>query len=186
VSAQPTRRCSRAQRRVPEANVDWEVRASGIGRGGMFRRLANERGSVLSTTAEVIGVITGLLAMWQFAASHDIVPGRSPVQIVRDVVDGTSSPQPHPTFTGTDGIDGQPLDAPGGLELSACSLSWDPVDGAERYFIVRDGFRVAQTESRSLDLGFWADDGTHEFRVIAHAFGKDDSQPSDSVTVDPC
>lgn len=159
----------------------------------MSRGLGDERGSTLSIVADVLGIVTALLALWEIGARVDVIPGPSPVQRVQEVIDDSpeqeDSPIPAPSISTVDGQETQPLEVPTNVQISGgCdgfTLTWDPVESAERYFIERDGFRIDTTTDTEYQFSSLPDGESHEYRIRAGAFPRE-SDPSEGVVADPC
>jgi hypothetical protein len=157
---------------------------------GLGRFTRDERGSAWTIFVEVLGVITGLLALWEFGARFDVLPGPSPVEIGQEVANDwpdfpefDPSPPPFPT------PDDLQLAAPSGVQQSggcdSVTLTWEPVEGATGYEIARDdGFSYRSTQTEYTFQPF-PDGQAHDYRIIATAFGVR-SDPSESVSVGPC
>jgi hypothetical protein len=155
-------------------------------------RLNDERGAAWTIFVEVLSVITGILALWEFGARVDILPGPSPIQIGQEVADDWPNwpdfPEPSPPEFPDPDEDGE-LATPTGVEGSggcdSTTLTWEPVEGAERYRIERDdGFSYTSTEAQHTFQPF-PDGQTHEYRIVALAFPVE-SEPSDPVSIGPC
>jgi hypothetical protein len=182
---------SRSQGDRPAGGVR-RGRLPGLMGDGAVRRLVQEdQGSTLSVVADVLGIIMAVIGLWELAARFDIVSGRSPSEITRDAFDpGRGSTFPSPTIPTLPTI-GEPmtLNAPANVQVSGgCdqfTLTWDPVDGAERYVIERDGFGTGTTTETEFKFQLFPDGMTHDFRVRAAAFPAQ-SEPSESVEVGPC
>jgi hypothetical protein len=159
----------------------------------MGRRISEERGSTLSIVADILGIVTALFALWEVGARLDIIPGRSPVQraqrVIEDISDDESSPVPAPTISQVDGQETQPLEVPTNVSVSGgCdgfTLTWDPVQSAERYFVERDGFRIDTTTDTEYQFSLLPDGQSHEYRIRAGAPPRE-SDVSEEVTVGPC
>ena len=76
-------------------------------REDMGRGITDERGSTLTIVAEILGIVTALIALWEFGARVGLIPGPSPVQRVQEVIeddsDGDGPPVPAPTTPTPDG-----------------------------------------------------------------------------------
>jgi len=144
---------------------------------------------MLDTVAKIVGIIVGLLTIWQALASLTDAPvGRGPVAIVRDARNGSSNDGP-PTVpsipTGTQ------LGTPTGVSLSGdCdngfTLTWSPVDGAERYRIERDGHFAGTEADTDYSIQAFPDGQEHHFRVFATALLRPQSAPSQDAVTDAC
>lgn len=141
-----------------------------------------------------------MIAIWQFVSGLDLVPGPTPIEVAERVGNEFQSEPVLPDGGGDGGggvVDGQtePLVPPSNLQLSGdCeggfTLTWDPVDGAARYDIERDGdFEGFETETVH-QFDEHPDGNTHDYRVIARdkdASLEGDSGPSEEfVTAGPC
>lgn len=152
--------------------------------------MGQQRRGRLEATATIITIVVGLIAIWQF-----VLPliGFGPVQ--------TASPPPTqgpqatiPAFTfaaPTQPAGGGELAAPSGLQLSgSCAsgfvLTWDPVPGATRYMIERDGDFAGSETQPVHEFQAFPDGKQHRFAVIAQAFPAPDSLPSAPITAQAC
>jgi hypothetical protein len=157
-------------------------------------RLHDETGAAWTLFVEILGVITGILSLWEFGARVDILPGPSPVEFGEEVVDDWPGwpdfPEVDPSIPSFPSPGEQvELETPVGVEMSGgcdgVTLTWDPVEGADRYRIERDdGFAYLSTTTEFTFHPF-PDGEPHEYRIVAMAF-PDASEASAPVTVGAC
>ena len=78
----------------------------------------------------------------------------------------------------------KPYDLHADVSAEGVELSWTGADnvGVERYFIFRDGKRVSEVGSPSF-LDYRAPVGDHEYVVVAQDESRNESEPSDPLTV---
>ena len=146
----------------------------------------------LTVVAELLGILSALIALWEFGARLNVIPGESPIERAKEVVDPTTtstSVEPEITVPPIETTRPLQLQSPGNVQLSgSCerfTLEWDTVDGAERYVVERNGQFAGFTEDASYTFELFPDGKAHEYRVRASAF-RTQSIPSESVDVGPC
>jgi hypothetical protein len=144
----------------------------------------------LEKVAALVGIVAGLLAIWEGVAR--IAGGDGPITVIQNISDG---PTPGPTTTSTTvptiPTNGGQLATPSDVSVSGdCesgfTLTWQKVEGAERYRIESDGSPIASVTNTDYLAHPFPDNHEHSYRVTATAFQHDDSEPSDEVTVGPC
>jgi hypothetical protein len=161
----------------------------------------NEQGSWIDTAGKWISLIVGIITIWQFVTGLDLVPGPTPLEVAERVGNEITEPDRSGVDGGGDGggggggDQGEPLSPPSNLQLAGdCdngyTLTWDPVEGAVRYIIERDGDFEGSEIQLVHQFEEFPDGGTHEYRVIANDDDpsiENDSGPSEeSVTTGPC
>ena len=145
----------------------------------------------LQAGAALITIIVGLIAIWQFILPMfglGPAPGPSPVR-----TDGPQVTMPAFSFVvpTTQPAGGTGLVAPKGLQVTGdCAngfvLTWEPVAGATRYMIERDGnFSGSETQPMH-EFQEFPDGKEHRYKVIAQAFPNPDSPPSEQITAPAC
>jgi hypothetical protein len=146
-------------------------------------------GHTLQSVAAVLGIIAALLAIWEAAARSDLV-GDGPSSIVQNVGAGSSaSPTPTaPTLATMEPA--EQLDTPSGVSISgdckSMTLTWDPVEGAERYRVDRDGFAFTSVTHTEYAFAPVPDGQAHSYEVLAEAPPRPRSAASDEVLTEPC
>jgi hypothetical protein len=153
-------------------------------------RLHGDRGSVLTLPAEILGIVTALLAIWQFGAQLGWIPGDTPIERVQSALNTSPSttsdiaPPTIPTLPSPAKLPApQNLKATGNCD--ALVLTWSAVDGADKYRIEGDGHFVGTTSDPSYQTQVFPDDKKHSYRVRATAL-LTQSDASEPVTVGPC
>jgi hypothetical protein len=147
----------------------------------------DERGRVLSIVADVLGILTGLFFLWELGARFDIIPGPGPVKRVQRIIEDSPTTKPPPSSATVDPTDA--LEVPSNVQLTGgCdgyTLTWDPVEGADRYIIDDDQGTGRMTTNTYLSFDLFPDGEIHQFRVRAIAFGVQ-SAPSEAQRAGPC
>jgi hypothetical protein len=143
---------------------------------------------ILQKVGAFLGIVTSLIGIWQFVASETDLLGRGPVAIAKDIGSGSNEPTV-PTLPPI--TTGDQLEAPTGVAISGdCdsgfTLTWQPVEGAERYRVERDGFFAGEESDTDHSIRPFPDGQQHRFRVFAEALQRPRSDPSDEVVTDAC
>jgi hypothetical protein len=142
----------------------------------------------LETIAAILGIIASLLAIWEGAARVGLPVGDGPIGVVHEISDGSNSNIPTtPSIPGS----GEQLTAPSGVSVSGdCesgyTVTWQPVEGADRYRIERDGFFAGSVTDADYSIQPFPDGKEHRYEVFAEAFPRPRSEASDEVVAGPC
>ena len=136
----------------------------------------------------IVAVVVGLLAIWEGGAR--IVGGDGPITIVQEIGDW-STPAVPTVPTVTDIANGKHLDKPSGVSLSGdCengfTLTWQPVEGAEKYRIEGDSMFNGTEHDTNHSIPAFPDEKQHSYRVFAEAFPDSRSEGSDEVITEAC
>ena len=140
----------------------------------------------LQKARQVLLIIIALLGIWEGVAR--IAGADGPIGIARDVGNNPTPPAPNqPTIP----TDGQDLDKPSGVSLSGdCesgfTLTWQPVDGAEKYRIEQDGHFAGMEDDTDYTILVFRDGNQHSYRVFAEAFPHSQSEASDQAVTEAC
>jgi hypothetical protein len=147
-------------------------------------------GHTLQSVAAILGIIAAILAIWEVAARTDLPVGNGPTSIVQSISDG-SSPSPSPTAptlptTGP----GEQLDTPSSVSMSGdcqgLTLTWEPVVGAERYRVDRDGSTWTSVTHTEYSFTPFPDGQAHSYEVFAEAPPRPGSEASEEAVAEPC